>query len=167
VLFRSVLHSQLGQYVDCMVSFPPQPVSFPEFPPLPEPAPVAPKIAPAPPRPVVPPLIIIGTPVTNRVPPPAPKPAPTNLPPPEISKLPPEVVPEVRPPDDVPMPRPGGSPAQLKIAAGLLPRTNAVSVPSESPRLSRVEAFAMGAVFLVVGGLAVLLFGRTRPAKKD
>ena len=66
-----VLRSQLGEYVDCVVSFPPQPVSFPAFPPLPEDAPAPPKLAPAPapPRPSVPPLIIIGTPATNRVPP--------------------------------------------------------------------------------------------------
>ena len=72
-----VLHSQLGQFVDCVVSFPPQPVSFPEFPPLPAPPP-EPKVVPPPPRAVVPPLIIIGTPITNRPPPPAP-PVPAPL----------------------------------------------------------------------------------------
>jgi len=167
-----VLHSQLGQYVDCMVSFPPEPVSFPEFPPLPGPAPAAPKVAPPPPRPVVPPLIIIGTPVTNRVPPPAPNPVMTNPPPPPASSTAPpavalEAVPEVRPPDEVPMPRSSGAPAQLKIAPGLLPLTNAVSPASESPGFSRAAAFAMGAVLLVVGGLVVFLFGRVRMPKKD
>lgn len=167
-----VLHSQLGQYVDCMVSFPPQPVSFPEFPPFPEPEPAAPKVAPAPPRPPVPPLIIIGTPVTNRVPPPAPKPAPTNPPPPTAVSTPPppaapEVVSEVRPQDDVPTPRSGGSPAQLKIAAGLLLQTNGVSPASESFGFSQAEAFAMGAALLVVGGLVVFLLGRFGSAKKE
>ena len=45
------LRSQRGQYVGCMVSFPPQPVSLPAFPPLPEAVPAPPKVtnAPAPP----------------------------------------------------------------------------------------------------------------------
>ena len=76
------LRSQHGQYVGCMVSFPPEPVSLPEFPPLPENAPAPPVVnAPAPPPPIVPPLIIVGTTITNRVPPPQPKPAPANPPP--------------------------------------------------------------------------------------
>ena len=163
-----VLRSQLGKYVDCMMSFPPQPVSFPDFPPLPEPAPAVPKAVPAPPRPIVPPLIIIGTPPTNRVPPPAPKPVPTNPPPPAVmSASPPAATVEARPLDDVPLARPAGNSAQLKIDAGLLPRTNTVSPPSKNPGFSPAEAFAVGAVFLVVGGLVVFLFGRIRPKKKD
>jgi hypothetical protein len=163
-----VLHSQLGQFVDCMVSFPPQPVSFPEFPPMPRPAPAAPKAVPAPPRPSLPPLIIIGTPATNRAPPPAPKPAPANPPPLAATPTsPPTVVPEAKPLDAMPRPRSSNAPAQLKMDAGLLPRTSTVNPPSESPGFSHAEAFALGAVFLVVGGLVVFLFGRARPAKKD
>jgi hypothetical protein len=165
-----VLHSQLGQYVDCMVSFPPQPVSFPEFPPMPAAAPPASKAAPAPApaRPVVPPLIIIGTPVTNRVPPPAPRPVPTNPPPPAAtSTSAPAMAPEAGPLDEGPLKRPSGMPAQLKMAPGVLPPTNAISRSSESAGISRVEAFALGVVFLAVVGLVVFLFGRTRPVKKD
>ena len=167
-----VLRSQLGQYVDCMVSFPPQPVSFPEFPPLPEPAPVAPKAVPPPPRPSVPPLIIIGTPPVSRVPPPVPKPlspqAPTNPPPAVASSAPPPAaISEARPPDDVPLTRTGGPPAQLKIDAGLLPRTNTASPSSEGPGFGHAVAFALGAALLVVAGLVVFLFGRARPPKND
>jgi hypothetical protein len=94
------LRSQRGQYTGCMVSFPPQPVSLPQFPPLPPPAPT-----PAPPPPVrpvaVPSLIIVGTTITNRVPPPAPKPALTNpLPAPTPA---PAVTNEVKPPAVVPL----------------------------------------------------------------
>ena len=65
------LRSQRGQYVGCMVSFPPQPVSLPEFPPLPEVVHAPPVTnTPAPPRLNVPSLIIVGTTITNRVPPP-------------------------------------------------------------------------------------------------
>jgi len=168
-----VLHSQLGQFVDCVVSFPPQPVSFPEFPPLPVPPP-APKVVPPPPRAVVPPLIIIGTPVTNRPPPPAPPvpepvpaPLPTNAPLPAANPTAaPPVAPEVKPPEEMPLTRPDGAPPQLKIDAELLPRTNAVNVPAENSGFNRAEAFAIGATSLLVGGLVVFLFGRARPPKK-
>ena len=104
------LRSQRGQYTGCMVSFPPQPVSLTQFPPLPPPpAPPAPPPAPpAPPPPVrsvaVPSLIIVGTTITNREPPPAPKPAPTNPPPMVITSMPaPAVTNEVKPPAVVPL----------------------------------------------------------------
>jgi hypothetical protein len=104
------LRSQRGQYTGCMLSFPPQPVSLPQFPPLPPPpAPPAPPPAPpAPPPPVrsvaVPSLIIVGTTITNREPPPAPKPAPTNPPPMVITSMPaPAVTNEVKPPAVVPL----------------------------------------------------------------
>ena len=79
-----VLRSQLGQYVNCTMGFPPQPVSFSGFPPLPEPppAPPAPKLTNALPPPstsAVPSLIIIGKKIESSIPPP--QTAPTNLPP--------------------------------------------------------------------------------------
>jgi hypothetical protein len=163
-----VLHSQLGEYIDCVVSFPPQPVSFPEFPPLPEPAPPQVEKAPAP-RPKVPPLIIIGTPPTNRAPPPVPKPAPTNPPLMTATSTPaPAVISEVRPPEVAPSMPTGAVPAQLKIAPALLPGTNANTVSAESTGISRTEAFAMGAGFLVVAvGLSALLFRRGRKTGGD
>jgi len=80
--FVIVLRSQLGQYVGCSMGLPPQPLNYPQFPPLPlPPPPPAPKVtnAPPPPAPVVvaPPLIIIGT-KTDSSPPP--KTVTTNLP---------------------------------------------------------------------------------------
>jgi hypothetical protein len=127
------LRSQRGQYTGCMVSFPPQPVSLPQFPPLPAlPAPPAP--TPAPPPPVrsvaVPSLIIVGTTITNRVPPPAPKPALTNPPPMVITSTPaPVVTNEVKPPDEVPLMQTSAVPAQPNIPAAPLTTTNAITPP--------------------------------------
>lgn len=164
-----VLYSQLGQFVDCMVSFPPQPVDFPEFPPLPAVVAATPKAAPAPApaRPSVPPLIVIGTPVTNRALPPAPKPGPT-LPSPlaTTSSSAPAVAPEARPLDDVPLTRPSAIPGQLKISPGLLPGTNGISGSSEKTGIGRGQAFGYGLASLVVVGVLVFLYGRIRAATK-
>ena len=162
-----VMRSQHGEYVDCVVSFPPQPVSFPAFPPLLEAAPAPPKLTPAP-RPSVPPLIIIGTPPTNRVPPVL-KPAPTNPPPMTVTSIPaPAVANEVKPPDDMSLMRTGGVSGQLKINAALLPETNAVTPPSEGSGMGRKGVLALGMAFLAVaGGLAGFMFGRIRSVKKS
>jgi len=98
------LRSQRGQYTGCMMSFPPQLVSLPAFPPLPEAVPEPPKVTnapapPGPPRSSVPSLIIVGTTITNRVLPPAPEPALTDPPPKVITSTPaPAVTNEVKPP---------------------------------------------------------------------
>ena len=98
------LRSQRGQYTGCTVSFPPQLVNLPAFPRLPEAVPAPPKVTnapapPSPPRSSVPSLIIVGTTITNRVPPPAPKPALTNPPPMAVTSTPaPAVTNEVKPP---------------------------------------------------------------------
>jgi hypothetical protein len=80
--FVIVLRSQLGQYANCTMGFPPQPVTFEGFPPLPEPPPPpAPKPANTPPPALpsaVPSLIIVGTKIQSS--PPLPKTGPTNLP---------------------------------------------------------------------------------------
>ncbi len=159
------LRSQLGQYVDCLVSFPPQPVSLPAFPPLPEP-PVPPKPALAAPRPTLPPLIIIGTPPTNRVPPP--KPAPTNPPPAtDTSTLaPPAVQPEPLPNEGIPL-RTGATPARLTIAPALLPRTNAPAPPAGGSGAAHKGIRAPGVALLAVAAvLAALVLGRAWPKKK-
>ena len=166
------LRSQRGQYVGCMVSFPPQPVSLPQFPPLPEAVHAPPKVtnAPAPPslpRPSVPPLIIIGPPPINRVPPSAPKPAPTNPPPLTATSTPaPAFASEARPPVVVPLAQTSAVPAQLTIAPALLPRANAITPPPESPGIGRKGALAIGVAFLA-GGLAVFMFRRTRKTGGD
>jgi hypothetical protein len=132
------LRSQRGQYTkSCTVSFPPQPVSLPVFPPLPEAVPAPPMFtnAPAPPSPPqssVPSLIIIGTTITNRVPPPAPKPALTNPPPMVmvITSTPvPAVTNEVKPPDEVPLMQTSAVPAQPNITAASLTTTNVITPP--------------------------------------
>ncbi len=160
------LRSQLGRYIGCMVSFPPQPVSLPQFPPLPPP-PAPP--APTPPeRPVaVPSLIIVGTTITNSVPPPALKPALTNPPPTPpmvITSTPPPVVTnEVKPPDEAPLMQTSAVPAQPEIAAVPLTTTNVIAPPPESSKTGHKGALAVGAAFLVAaGGLAVFMFRRAR-----
>jgi hypothetical protein len=81
--FVIVFRSQLGQYVGCAMTLPPQPVNIPQFPPLPEPPLPAPKPVIAPkPAPVVmgQPLIIIGKKPVAYVPPPATIPPPVVAP---------------------------------------------------------------------------------------
>ena len=172
------LRSQRGQYVGCMVSFPPQPVSLPEFPPLPEAAPAPPMITnapapPGPPRSNVPSLIIVGTTITNRVPPPVPKPPPepkpalANPPPLVITSTPaPVVTNEAQPPDDVLLMQTGIVPAQPKIAASPLTTTKAIAPPPESSKTGHKGALAVGAAFLA-GGLVVFMLRRIRRTGGD
>jgi hypothetical protein len=162
-----VIRSQLGEYVDCMVSFPPQVVSFPAFPPLPQPEP--PKVAPAPPpRPVVPPLIIIGTPPTNRPPPSASKSATTNPTPAAAPRMSaPAVVNGMKPPVDQPLMSTSAVPIPLAIESTPLSPTNAPP-SSDNIEISRTSAFAMGVIFLAMaGGLTYFMFRRARTMKKD
>ena len=166
------LRSQRGQYTGCMVSFPPQPLSLTQFPPLPPPsAPPAP--TPAPPPPVssvaVPSLIIVGTTITNRVPPPELKPALTNPPPMVITSTPaPVFTNEVKPPDEVPLMQTSAVPAQPEIAAVPLTTTNAIAPPPESSKTGHKGALAVGAAFLAAaGGLAVFMFRRARKTGGD
>jgi hypothetical protein len=122
------LRSQRGQYTGCMVSFPPQPVSLPAFPPLPEAVHAPPMVTnapalPSPPRSSVPSLIIVGTTITNRVPPPAPKPALTNPPPMTTSAPAPAVT------NEVSLMQTSAVPAQPNITAAPLTTTNAITPP--------------------------------------
>ena len=77
-----LLRSQLGKYAACTVNFPPEPVSLPQFPPLPQPPP-PPKLTntapPPPPQPVGEPIILIGKKVETNLPP-VTNPPPTNEP---------------------------------------------------------------------------------------
>lgn len=78
--FIVLLRSQQGKYIGCTVSYPPQLVSFPNFPPLPTP-PSAPKPLPIPPplpTVVAPSLIINGTNIESHLASPLAKPAPAN-----------------------------------------------------------------------------------------
>jgi hypothetical protein len=158
------LRSQRGQYAGCMVSFPPQSVSLPEFPPLPEVAP-APPDASAPaslPQSSVPSLIIIGTTITNHVPPPQPKPAPANPPPMIVTSTPPPAVAnEVRPPDVVPLVQTSAVPAQPNITAAPLMPAKTAMPPPESPGIGLKGALAIGVAFLA-GGLVVFMLRRAR-----
>src|SRR5487761_2032399 len=157
--FVVVLRSQQGKYVGCTVSYPPQLVSFPQFPPLPplpEPPP-APKPVPAPPPApavIVPSMVITGS--TSELPlaPPAAKPAPA-IPPPAIESAPvvePSVAPAVpgvppppagtvmpaapaNPPAIPPVNPPAPSAAPVVIASSnpVVPPRDATIVPAAAP----------------------------------
>ena len=164
------LRSQRGKYVGCTVSFPPQPVSLPEFPPLPEVAQAPPDAdAPAPsslPQSSVPSLIIVGTTITNQVPPPQPKPVPANPPPMTVTSTPaPAVANEVKPPDAVPLAQTSAVPAQPNITAAPLVPAKAATPPPEGPGNGRKGALAIGVaigVAFLAGGLAVFILRRAR-----
>jgi hypothetical protein len=155
------LRAQRGQYAGCQMSFPPDPVSLPEFPPLPEvAAPVA--DVPAQPEPTVPSLIIVGTTITNHVPPSQPKPAPASPPPMTVtSTSAPTVANEAKPPEVVPLAPTSTVPAQSNITAAQLTPAKAATPPPESSGIGRKEALAIGVAFLA-GGLLVFLLRRAR-----
>ncbi|HSY74588.1 MAG TPA: hypothetical protein VK810_03885 [Dongiaceae bacterium] len=67
-----VLRSQLGEFSGCTVSFPPSSVNLPDFPPLPQP-PALPVVQLPPPVVRGPALIIVGTNVQTKLPPPRPQ----------------------------------------------------------------------------------------------
>jgi hypothetical protein len=170
------LRSQRGQYVDCTVNFPPQPVSLLEFPPLPEVAPAPPvEDVPAPPSPLqssVPSLIIVGTNIASQVAPPQPKPATTelppatNLPPMTVTSTPPPAVANVaKPPDGVPLVQTSAVPAQSDITVAALIPAKAAKPPPEIPGIDRKGALAFGVVFgvaFLAGGLVVFILRHDR-----
>ena len=141
--FVVLLRSQLGKYIGCTVSYPPQLVSFPQFPPLPPP-PVVPKPAPvvAPviaPVVVTPSLFITGTNIENRLVPPVIKPAPTN-PPPAVEHAPATVVPPGSPvsaPPVIPVapsnPPAAALPGVPVAAAPVMPPNPPVAPPVNPP----------------------------------
>jgi hypothetical protein len=128
------LRSQLGQYVNCAMGFPPQPVIFSGFPPLPE-APPAPKPTNAPPpapAPVVPSLIIVGTKVESKAT--QSQMAPTNLAPvnsPPLTNQPPAIPPPVVMPTNMP------------TAASIAP-TNTPAAPPTNQVATKIIAAAAG-----------------------
>ena len=156
------LRSQHGQYVGCMVSFPPEPVTLPIFPPLPLPevAP-APPVAdapppPSPPRSSAPPLIIIGTPRTNHVSPVL-KPAPTNSPSMTAISTPATAATnKVETPEIVPGVQTSAVPVQPDVTAAPV-MTAKAAAPPESSRTGLGKALAVGVAFLA-GGLVVFVF---------
>lgn len=174
------LRSQRAQYVGCTVSFPPQPISLPQFPPLPAP-PVPPPAPPPPEKPVAAaPLIIVGTTLTNRVPPPAPpapppepkptlpKPAPMTITP--TSTPPPAASNEVKPPAAVSLTQTSTVPARPKIAAAPPPATNAIVPPVNNGETGHGNTFIMGVAFAaaaVAGALVGFMFRRTRKSGGD
>jgi hypothetical protein len=170
--FVIVLRSQLGQYVNCTMGFPPQPVTFSEFPPLPEPpSPPAPKLTNAPASglaPVVPSLIIVGTKVGSSLA--QLTTAPTNLPPvtnqpPAIEPAPLPVAPPVAPivPTNVP-----AAPVTNQTEAKII-----VPAPGNPPAPPLKNSAIAGRGFLVIGAgllvaaIALGIFMRLWLRRKD
>ena len=148
--FVIVWRSQLGQYVNCTMGFPPQPVDFTGFPPLPEPPPPpAPKPTNAPPPaplPAVPSLIIVGTKIESS--PPLPQMAPTNSPamtnpPPATAPAPLPVAPTVAP--VAPTNAPAVPPTNRVVAKIIAP------APTNAPASSPENSGSGNKNFLIVG----------------
>jgi hypothetical protein len=176
--FVIVLRSQLGKYVNCTMGFPPQPVTFSGFPPMPE-VPTTPKPANAPPTapaPVVPSLIIVGTKVESKAT--QPQMAPTNPPPvnsPPVTNQPPTVPPPVVMPTNMPAAA-SVAPTNIavasptnQVAAKIIPAA-AINPPTPPPGNPGVGS--LGKISLIAGaGLgAIVVFGivmRLNSHRKD
>jgi len=136
------LRSQRGQYIGCMVSFPPQAVSLPAFPPLPEPVPVPPPVTNVPPPPPpVPPLIIIGTKHESK-PPAPPPPASTNLAVPKALPAPQSLPPQSAVQSTNSLPPPSAQPAPAKTTAELPSTQTAVALAGLEPPVARTNIVA-------------------------
>jgi len=147
-----VLRSQLGKYVGCAASLPPQPVNIPQFPPLPLPPPPAPKPASTPPpapAAVGQPLIIIGKKPPASVPPAVTNPAPVEVP---VVVVPTN---ELAPPTN---------PVVLKVA-GLAPTNPPPPLP-ESPGSGGRNSLLISAG-LLGAAIALGLVFWLRPRPKD
>ena len=162
--FVILLRSQLGQYIGCSVGLPPEPLTYPQFPPLPLPPPApAPKVTNAPPPPapavVVPPLIIIGTKSESSPPPPK---AVTTNPPAEIKSAPPEA------PTNAAVPPPA-NPVTTNLPAqttSTVSQTNA-ALSAPPPAGSGGKVLPIIAAGLVGAAIALGLVFWLRPRPKD
>jgi hypothetical protein len=165
--FIIVLRSQLGSFTGGTVDSPPAPVSFPEFPPWPQPPVETTNAPPPPPPPPVeaPPLIIIGTkPGTNSLPPEPvpPPPLATNQPPPTVAMPPTNAIANVEtnllPPIATvkPTSTPVSPPAN-PVAPAPAVQANAMAPPPENSGLNTKKALVIGVVFLVLAGVLTAL----------
>jgi hypothetical protein len=158
--FVILLRSQLGQYIGCSVGLPPQPLTYPQFPPLPLPPP-PPKVTNTlpPPAPVVrgQPLIIVGTKTESS--PPPPKEVPTN-PPAEIKSAPPEAQSNAIAP-------PSANPVTTNLPAQITMPTNVAAPSAPPPADSGGKIFPIIAAGLVGAAFALGLVFWLRPRPKD
>ena len=169
--FVIVLRSQLGQYAGCTLTLPPEPMTYPPFPPLPKPPPPAPQVTNAPTPPPAPapvvvptaPLIIIGTkssvepaPLTNE-PPPATPPAGqihSNAPPPQATV-----------PVKTNLPEQSTAPAK-NVDAGA---AAAPAAPASAPQKAGNPGifFLLLAAGLLGAAIALVIVFWLRPRRKD
>jgi hypothetical protein len=160
--FVILLRSQLGQYIGCSMGLPPQPLTYPQFPPLPLPPPApAPKVTNAPPplAPVVSgqPLIMVGTKTESS--PPPPKAVPAN-PPAEIESAPPEAQTNAIAP-------PPANPVTTNLPAQIATPTNVAASSAPPPAGSGGKIFPIIAAGLVGAAIALGLVFWLRPRPKD
>jgi hypothetical protein len=143
-----VLRTQLGKYTGCTLDFPPTPVSFPDFPPLPPPPVPTNQPPPAPPKRVVmQSIIMIGTNSEIKPPPtpPAPKLEMTN------------------PPSLAAPTNPFAETNAVSATENISTEQTKVAPPPDDSGLGSGDALAIGGAFLVVaGGLAVFTLRRSR-----
>jgi hypothetical protein len=183
--FVIVLRSQLGQYVNCTLGLPPQPVIFSGFPPLPAPPPpVAPNpsanIPPPAPTAIVPSLIIVGTKIepgsppqmatTN--PPPVTNQPPVTSPPPAVVPVPPPVVPVVPVAPTNALVAPPVKPAVTNLVAQTVTQTNATRSTNTPVLLAKVtdpshKNFLIAGAGLAVAAIVLGIILRLRLRRKD
>jgi hypothetical protein len=141
--FIIVLRAQFGQYVGCTVDFPPAPVDFPDFPPLPPPPQPAPTNQPPPKRVVMQSIIMIGT-NSESTPPPAPKV-------------------EVANPQPLAAPTNPVAETNAVSATEDIPTEQTKAAPPNDSGLGSGGALAVGGALLVAaGGLVVFMMRRSR-----
>jgi hypothetical protein len=173
--FVIILRSQLGQYLNCSLSLPPQPVAFSGFPPLPAPpSAAAPNTPPPAPAAIVPSLIIVGTKIepgsppqmATTIPPPVTNQPPVTSPPPAVVPVPPPVVPVA--PTNAPVATPV-KPAVTNLVAQTVTQTNATRSTNTPVLLAKVtdpghENFLIAGAGLVVAAivLGIVLWLRLR-----
>ena len=171
--FVIVMRSQLGQYVGCAMGLPPEPLNYPQFPPLPTPPPPpsAPKPANVlPPAPVMvgQPLIIIGTkPGSGPTPP---KAALTNSS--TLTNRPPAAEPAAPDGRTNASATPPANPLTTNVTGQTAPQTNAVAPAGTST--SSPQNFGSGDKRLLAIGtglfgaaIALGIFVRLRSRRKD
>jgi hypothetical protein len=177
-VFIVVLRTQFGEYVGYTVNSSAIGVSFPEFPPLPQPPQPAASVKTNPPlptpRPIIagPPLVIVGTNVgTNLLSKNTTKPAPTNSP---QTTNPPQTTTASNP---LP-PAESSSPTNTAPQKITETQTHAPATPAEDSKLGGKGALIVAVVFMAAAGaLTVLMLRRlhktnrgsviTRSMKKD
>ena len=181
-----LLRTQMGKYVGAMLNFPPQPISAPPFPLLPReiktipsnPPPVV-VAAPAPPKPVAPSLIIVGTHVSSDTNDIGKFSAATNAPVATSSVV--TMAKMVAVKTNLPVavtkpvtaavtkqPAPLTNVAVITVATNPVPATNLVAAPTASAiSFDKILVGGGGLLLVLAVGLVIFLLGRRRASRSS